>query len=151
MSNRTYRPQEPIESVKLVTMRFGKPPLRSSYGPLLGPPFVTKKGDPGRPTIKCSMGPQDFHNAICDLGLSVHRVQDNICLFIMWSFICNLHSSIICSCPIKLPAIPRDLSKDDSVKLREEYVPTDFVVLDMRNHEDNDLFFTFKKVGNSLG
>jgi hypothetical protein len=51
------KPEEPIESTKLVTTRFGKPPLRSRFGPLLDPPFVTKKGYPGCPTIKFSIGP----------------------------------------------------------------------------------------------
>jgi hypothetical protein len=57
------KPEEPIKSVKLVTTRFGKPPLRSRYGPLLDPPFVTKKGDTDHPTITCSVGPQEFYNA----------------------------------------------------------------------------------------
>ena len=34
--------------------------------------FPIKKGDPGNPVITCSIGPNPFHNAICDLGSSVN-------------------------------------------------------------------------------
>jgi hypothetical protein len=64
-------PEDPIETIKLVIMMFGKPPLRSNYGYLLNPTFITKKGDPGHPTIECSIRPQVFHNAFCDLGSGI--------------------------------------------------------------------------------
>ena len=51
------KPEDPIESVKLVTTRFGKPPLWSNWGYLLDPPFITKKEDLGLPTITCQIGP----------------------------------------------------------------------------------------------
>jgi hypothetical protein len=49
------KPEDLVETIKLVTMMFGKPPLRSNYGYLLNPPFITKKGDPGHLTIECSI------------------------------------------------------------------------------------------------
>jgi len=66
------KPENPIEGVKLVNTRFGKPPLRSNWSYLLNPPFITKKDDPGHPTITCEIGPQIFHNAFSDLGSGVN-------------------------------------------------------------------------------
>ena len=62
------KPKDPIEGVKLVNMRFGKPPVRSNWSSLLDPPFITKKDDPGHPTITYEIGPQIFQNAFCELG-----------------------------------------------------------------------------------
>jgi hypothetical protein len=39
---------------------------------VIDPPFITKREDPGRPTITCSIGPYVFHNAFCDLGASIN-------------------------------------------------------------------------------
>ena len=66
------KPKDPIESVNLVTTKYGKPLLRSNWGYLLDPPFITNKEDPGHPMIEGSIGPQTFHNAFYDLGLSIN-------------------------------------------------------------------------------
>jgi len=61
------KPEDPLESVKIVSTRYGKPPARSNWGYLLDPPFITKKDDPGMPTITCEIGPQLFHNSSATL------------------------------------------------------------------------------------
>jgi hypothetical protein len=49
-----------------------KPLCQESHNHLIDPPFITKKEDPGRLTITCSIGPHVFHNAFCDLGASIN-------------------------------------------------------------------------------
>ena len=66
------KPEDLLESVKIVSTRYGKPPVRSNWGYLHDPPFITKKDDPGMPTITCEIGPQLFHKVFCDLRLSVN-------------------------------------------------------------------------------
>ena len=66
------KPKTSLESIKMVSTRFGKPLCWESHDYFVDPPFVTKKGDPGRPTITCSIGPHVFHNAFCDLGASIN-------------------------------------------------------------------------------
>ena len=66
------KPEDSIEHVNMVTTKFGKPPLRSNWGYLVDPPFITKKEDLGLPTIKCSIGQQTFHTAFYDLGSGVN-------------------------------------------------------------------------------
>jgi hypothetical protein len=61
-----------LESVKIVSTRFGKPLHRINYYYLLDTPFIAKKEEPGRPTITCSIGPKVFDNAFCDLGASIN-------------------------------------------------------------------------------
>ena len=41
------KPKDPLESVKIVSTKYGKPPVCSNWGYLLDPPFITKKDDPG--------------------------------------------------------------------------------------------------------
>jgi hypothetical protein len=56
----------------MVSTRFGKPLCRENDKYLADLPFIAKKEDPGRPTITCSIGPHVFHNAFCDLGVSIN-------------------------------------------------------------------------------
>ena len=62
--NMARRPQE--ESVKMINT------LRSEYDHLLASPFLTKKEDPGVPTIECTIGQRIFHNTFCDIGSGVN-------------------------------------------------------------------------------
>jgi hypothetical protein len=41
------QPKTSLESIKMVSTRFGKPLCRVNYDYLLDPPFITKKEDPG--------------------------------------------------------------------------------------------------------
>jgi len=66
------QPETSLESIKMVSMRFDKPLCRENHDYLIDPPFITKKEDPGRPTITCSIDPHVFHNAFYDLGASIN-------------------------------------------------------------------------------
>ena len=66
------QPETSLESIKMVSTRFGKPLCWVNYDYLLDPPFIAKKEDPSRPTITCSIGPKTFHNAFYDLGASIN-------------------------------------------------------------------------------
>ena len=49
--------------------------LRSKYDHLLASPFLTKKEDPGVPTIECTIGQRIFNNTFCDIGSGVNRMS----------------------------------------------------------------------------
>lgn len=128
------KPGNPIESVKIVTIKYGKAPLRSNWGYLLDPPFITKKEDPGHPTIESSIGPQDFNNAFCDLGSGV-----NIMSKVTYD---NLLGTPLSPTFIRLQMadqtiwFPEGLARDILVRVQDQYVPTDFIILDMGANEE---------------
>jgi hypothetical protein len=66
------QPKTSFESVKMVSTWFGKALCQESHDHLIDPSFITKKEDPGCPTITCSIGPHVFHDAFCDLGASIN-------------------------------------------------------------------------------
>ena len=66
------QPKISLKSIKMVSMKFGKPLRWVNYDYHLDPPFIAKKEDPGRPAIICSIGPKVFDNAFCDLGASIN-------------------------------------------------------------------------------
>ena len=43
------KPETSLESVKMVSMRFGKPLYRENHDYLVDPPFIAKKEDPKAP------------------------------------------------------------------------------------------------------
>jgi hypothetical protein len=90
--------------------------------------FVKKK-DPGCPTIECSIGDQYFNDALCDLGASVSVVPKAV--------FDKLHHSKLVPTSMCLQLAdqsiqyPMGIAEDIPVKIREFFVPVDFVVLDM--------------------
>jgi hypothetical protein len=123
------KPEDPIESVKLVNTRFGKPPVQSNWSYLLHPPFITKKDDLGHTTITCKIGPQVFHNASCNLGLGI-----NIMAKVTYE---NLLGGSLLPTFVHLQMADQTiwfsegLLRDILVKVQDKYVPTDFIILDM--------------------
>jgi hypothetical protein len=45
------QPETPLETIKTVSTRFGKPLCQENHDYLVDPPFITKKEDPSRPII----------------------------------------------------------------------------------------------------
>jgi hypothetical protein len=64
--------ETPLESVNMVSMNYGKCKCQRRQGYFVDPPFITKMGDPGRPTITCAVGPHVSMNAFCDLRASIN-------------------------------------------------------------------------------
>jgi hypothetical protein len=89
----------------------------------------TKK-DPGCPTIDCSIGDQHFNNALCDLGASVSMMPKAVFDNLSYS---TLEPTSMC---IQLADqsihYPMGIAKNIPIKIRDFFVPVDFVVLDMQ-------------------
>ncbi|XP_039822719.1 uncharacterized protein LOC120684924 [Panicum virgatum] len=73
-------------------------------------PLLVKKKDPGYPTITCSIRAQHFSNALCDLGASV---------------------SVMPKLADQTVRYPTGIAENIPVKIRNFFIPIDFVVLDM--------------------
>jgi len=123
------KPEDPLEFVKIVSTRHGKPLVHSNWGYLVDPPFITKKDDPGMSTITCEIGAQLFHNVFCDLGSSINIISKLIYE--------NLLGGTLLPTFMRLQMVdqtirfPEGVAKDILVKSQDEYGPTDFIILDM--------------------
>ena len=92
-------------------------------------PLLVKKKDPGCPTITCSIGAQHFSNALCDLGASVSVmpkvVYDKL----------NHHALAPTAMCLQLAdqtvPYPAGIVENISVKIRNFFIPIDFIMLDM--------------------
>jgi hypothetical protein len=83
----------------------------------------------GCPTIDCSIGDQHFNNALCDLGASV-----NVMLAVVYHklIFATLEPTSMClQLADQSVRYPLGFAKNILVKIREFFVPVDFVVLDM--------------------
>ena len=88
-----------------------------------------KMGDPGVPSISCLIGTQKFDNALCDLGASVSVMPKVI-------YDQLDHDSLVPTSMHLLLADqsirrPVGIAEDIPVKIRNSFVPVDFVVLEM--------------------
>ena len=91
--------------------------------------LLVKKKDPGCPTITCSIRAQHFSNALCDLGASVSVmpkvVYDKL----------NHHALAPTAMCLQLVdqtvRYPAGIAENILVKIRNFFIPVDFVVLNM--------------------
>jgi hypothetical protein len=88
-----------------------------------------KMGDPGVPTISCKIGAQQFDQALCDIGASMSIVpkviydqlnHDSLAPTSMHLWLAD--QSIQC---------PVGIAEDIPVRIRNSFIPVDFVVLEM--------------------
>ena len=96
----------------------------------------SRKEDPRVPLIDCSINERSFFNTFCDLGSSV-----NIMPKVTYQYLFKdtpLHSLYVQLQMIdQTYRFPKGIAKDVMVKIRDHYVPTDFVVLDTRDEEQD--------------
>jgi len=89
-------------------------------------PLLPKKDDPGVPTIECTINPSSFQKVICDTESGV-----NIIAKVTYE---HLYGTI--------PLYPtyrfvEGISKDVSIQIDDHYIPTNFLVLDMGEEEQD--------------
>jgi hypothetical protein len=104
---------------------------------LLDPLFIVKKEDPSRPTIACSIGPHVFHNAFCDLGASINIMPRVIYDKILGGPLSTAHFQL--QMADQSLRNPEGLATDILVKIRDIYIPTYFIILDMGHNEKTPL------------
>jgi hypothetical protein len=96
-----------------------------------------KKKDPGYPTITCSIGSQRFDHALCDLGASVSVMPKVV--------FDKLNYTTLSPTPMQLQLAdssvryPAGIAEDIPVKIRNRFIPVDFVVLDMDVDKESPL------------
>jgi len=96
-----------------------------------------KKKDPGFPTIICSIGAQNLDKALCDLGASVSVMPKAV--------FDQLNYTELTPTPMQLQLAnssvrhPEGITEDVPVRVRECFIPVDFVVLDMDNQKETTL------------
>jgi hypothetical protein len=92
-----------------------------------------KKKDPGCPTIDCTIGDQYFNNALCDLGASVSVMPAAV--YYKLNHTALEPTSMCLQLADQSVRYPLGIAENIPVKIREFFVPVDFVVLDM--HPDS--------------
>jgi hypothetical protein len=88
-----------------------------------------KKNDPECPTIDCSIGDQHFNNALCDLGVSVSVMPAAV--YHKLNFATLKPTSMCLQQVDQSVRYMLGIAENIPVKIREFFVPVDFVVLDM--------------------
>ena len=96
-----------------------------------------KKQDPGCPTIYCSIGAQQFHHALCDLGASVSVMRKSV--FCRLNFTNLEPTTMTLQLADSSVRYPAGIAQDIPLKIRGYYVPVDFVVLNMELTKETPL------------
>jgi hypothetical protein len=96
-----------------------------------------EKGDPRSPVITCSIGPHTFENAICALGSSVNIMSEKTYENFFYTELAptSIYLQLVDQSVCYVEGIALDLL----VRVRDSYVPTDFVILNMGISKDAPL------------
>ncbi len=111
--------------------------LAEHYSNIILHKLPEKKKDPGCPTITCSIGAQQFDQALCDLGASVSVMPKDV--------FDKLNFMVLAPTPMRLQLAdssvryPAGIAKDVLVKIRDFFISVDFVVLDMDTGKETPL------------
>ncbi|XP_052166297.1 uncharacterized protein LOC127783068 [Oryza glaberrima] len=96
-----------------------------------------KKKDPGCPTISCSIGTQHFDQALCDLEASVSVMPKDA--------FDKLNYTGLIPTPMRLQLAdssvryPVGIAEDVPIKVRDFFIPVDFVELEMELDKETPL------------
>ena len=102
--------------------------MEECSAPILDPLLVKKK-DPGCPTTTCSIGAQHFLHALCDLGASVSVMPKLVYDKLNHNALAPIAMCLqIADQTVRYPA---GIAENIPVKIRNFFIPIDFVVLDM--------------------
>jgi hypothetical protein len=128
--NKVRQPRE--ESVNMINT------IRSEYNHLLASPYLTKKGDPGVPTIECTIRQRIFHKTFCDIGSGV-----NIMSKVTYEYLFGDKPLFSIYMQLQMAdhsiRFSKGIEKDVILRIHYHYAPTDFMVLDMGEDEDDTL------------
>jgi hypothetical protein len=120
----------PEETVKMINT------IKTEYDHLLSPPFQVKKDDPGVPTIKCTINQEIFHKTFCNMGSGV-----NIMSKVTYEYLFGnepLYPTYVQLQMVnQLIRFPEGIARDVMVKIQDHFIPTDFMVLDMGDEEED--------------
>jgi hypothetical protein len=103
--------------------------------PAFPPSHLEKKEDLGVPTIDCMIEGSAFYKTFCDIGSSI-----NIMSTVTYKHL--YHDRPLCLTYLQLQLVdqsfqfPKGIAKDVTVKIRDQEVPANFMVLDMGEEDD---------------
>ncbi|CAM8957762.1 unnamed protein product [Rhodiola kirilowii] len=108
--------------------------LTEEYSSALHQPMPPKLQDSGSFSIPCDIGGITVHRALCDLGASVSIMPYSLYAKLNLGDLCPINVTICLadhSC-----RLPRGILKDVPVKVKNIYIPADFIVLDISKDID---------------
>ncbi|CAM8905954.1 unnamed protein product [Rhodiola kirilowii] len=101
-------------------------------------PMPPKRKDSGSFSIPCDIGGITIHRALCDLGASVSIMPYSLYSKLNLGDLCPTNISICLadhSC-----RLPKGILKDVPVKVKNIYIPADFIVLEISEDTDIPIF-----------
>jgi hypothetical protein len=90
---------------------------------------ILNKKDPRCPTVSCSIGSEHFENVLCDLGASVSVMPKVV--FDKLNYTSLSPTTMCLQLADQLIRYPAVIAEDIPVRVRDIFVPMDFVILDM--------------------
>jgi hypothetical protein len=109
--------------------------VKIEYDHLLPSPYLTKKDHPGVPTIDCKIEENTFYKMFCDIGSSI-----NIMSVVTYKDLYGNRPLYQTYVRLQLAdqtfRFPEGIAKDIMVNIRDHYVPTDFMILDIGDEDD---------------
>jgi hypothetical protein len=89
---------------------------------------ILKKKDPGCPTVSCSIGSEHFENALCGLGASVSVPK---VVFDKLNYTSLSPTTMCLQLADQSVRYPAGIAEDIPVRIRDFFVPVDFIILNM--------------------
>ena len=111
--------------------------LRSEYDHLLASPFLAKKDDPSVLTIECSIGQRIFYKTFCDIASGVN-IMSKVTYEYLFGYKPLFPTYMQLQMADQSIQFPEGVARDIMVRIQDHYAPADFMVLDIKEEEEDD-------------
>jgi hypothetical protein len=123
-NKKNNRPQPHVEEVWMINT------IQSENENLFPSPLLPKLEDPGVPSIHCSINQWNFQRVLWDTG-SGTNLMSKVTYELIYGDLPLYSTYIMLQMVNQSQQFPEGIARDVPVKIKDHYVPTDFLVIDM--------------------
>jgi hypothetical protein len=108
--------------------------IQSENENLFSSPLLRKLEDPGVPSIHCSINQWNFQRVVCDKGSGIN-LMSKVTYELIYGDLPLYSTYIILQMADQSQRFPEGIARDVAVKIKDHYVLTDFLVIDMGDEQ----------------
>jgi hypothetical protein len=109
--------------------------IQSENKNLFPSPLQRKLEGPGVPSIHCSINQWNFQRVVCDTGSSI-SLMSKVTYKLIYGDLPLYSTYIMLLMADQSQRFPEGIARDVPVKIKDNYVLTDFLVIDMGDEQD---------------
>jgi hypothetical protein len=128
-NKKNNRPQPHVKEVLMINT------IQSENKNMFPSPLLRKIEDPGVPSIHCSINQWNFQRVVCDMGSGIN-LMSKVTYKLIYGDLPLYSTYIMLQMADQSQLFPEGIARDVPVNIKDNYVLTDFLFIDMGDEQD---------------